>query len=150
MKLILTGCEHVGKTTLSEGISQWLANTTGFSRSFHDHFTVPSPEVAGEDRELFMNMSPAFKERFQRYQIDYHAQGAFLGDADHMLVGFHIEEAVFAPLYYGYGGQGQYAERSSFARHIEQNLMKGNPDFILVLLTARPKIIKQRLTPTTT
>lgn len=145
MKLILTGCEHVGKTTLSEGISQWLANTTGFSRSFHDHFTVPSPEVAGEDRELFMNMSPAFKERFQRYQIDYHAQGAFLGDADHMLVGFHIEEAVFAPLYYGYGGQGQYAERSAFARHIEQNLMKGNPDFILVLLTARPKIIKQRM-----
>ena len=66
---------------------------TGYSRTFHDHFTVPSPEVADEDRELFMRMSPAFKERFQRYQIAYHGGGAFLSDADHLLVGYHIEEA---------------------------------------------------------
>ena len=109
----------------------------GYSRTFHDHFTVPSPEVADEDRELFMRMSPAFKERFQRYQIAYHGGGAFLSDADHLLVGYHIEEAVFAPLYYGYGGRGQYAERSAFARHIEQDIMKEAPDTIMVLLTAR-------------
>ncbi len=144
MKLIVTGCEHVGKTTLADGVSRWLADATGYSRSFHDHFTIPSPEIAGEDRELFMQMSPAFKERFQRYQIDYHSGGAFLSDADHMLVGYHIEEAVFAPLYYGYGGPGQYAERSSFARHVEQKIMEDAPDTILVLLTARPEVIKKR------
>ena len=145
MKLIITGCEHVGKTTLADGVSRWLADVTGYSRTFHDHFTVPSPEVADEDRELFMRMSPAFKERFQRYQIAYHGGGAFLSDADHLLVGYHIEEAVFAPLYYGYGGRGQYAERSSFARHIEQDIMKDAPDTIMVLLTARPEVIKERM-----
>ena len=87
MRLIITGCEHVGKTTLSDGVSRWLADVTGYSRTSHDHFTVPSPEVADEDRELFMRMSPGFKERFQRYQIAYHGGGAFLSDADHLLVG---------------------------------------------------------------
>ena len=143
MKLIITGCEHVGKTTLADGVSRWLADVTGYSRTFHDHFTVPSPEVADEDRELFMRMSPAFKERFQRYQIAYHGGGAFLSDADHLLVGYHIEEAVFAPLYYGYGGRGQYAERSAFARHIEQDIMKEASDTIMVLLTARPEVDKE-------
>ncbi|MCE2483786.1 MAG: hypothetical protein J4F33_13175 [Alphaproteobacteria bacterium] len=37
MKLIITGCEHVGKTTLAGGVSRWLADITGYSRSFHDH-----------------------------------------------------------------------------------------------------------------
>ena len=145
MKLIIVGCEHVGKTTLADGVSRWLAEITGYSRSFHDHFTVPSPEVSGQDRELFMQMSPKFKEKFQRYQINYHAGGAFSSDNDHMLVGYHIEEAVYAPLYYGYGGKGQYAERSSFARRVEQDIMREAPDTILVLLTASPDIIKARM-----
>lgn len=37
MRLIITGCEHVGKTTLAAGVSRWLADLTGYSRSFHDH-----------------------------------------------------------------------------------------------------------------
>ena len=145
MKLIITGCEHVGKTTLAAGVSRWLADLTGYSRSFHDHFTLPSPEVAGEDRELFMRMSPAFKERFQRYQMAYHAGGSFLSGDDHLLVGYHIEEAVFAPLYYGYGGRGEYADRSVYARRIEHGIMKDAPDTILVLLTARPEVIRERM-----
>ncbi len=145
MKLIITGCEHVGKTTLAAGVSRWLAELTGYSRSFHDHFTLPSPEVAGEDRELFMRMSPAFKERFQRYQMAYHAGGAFLSGDDHLLVGYHIEEAVFAPLYYGYGGRGEYADRSVYARRVEQDITKHAPDTILALLTARPEVIRERM-----
>ena len=145
MKLIITGCEHVGKTTLAGGVSQWLADLTGYSRSFHDHFTLPSPEVAGDDRDLFLRMSPAFKERFQRYQMAYHAGGAFLSGNDHLLVGYHIEEAVFAPLYYGYGGPGQYGDRSVYARRIEHDIMKDAPDTILVLLTAHPEVIKERM-----
>ncbi len=145
MKLIITGCEHVGRTTLGEGVSRWIAKAMGSSRSFHDHFTIPTPELTDQDAAHFMAMSPAFKERFQRYQIDYHTHSAFLSDADHMLIGYHIEEAVFAPLYYGYGGEGEYAERTSFARHIEQNLMVAAPDFILVLLKASPEAIRRRM-----
>ena len=62
MNLIITGCEYVGKTTLAERVSQWIADTMGTSRSFHDHFTLPSPEVRDRDGELFMQMSPDFKE----------------------------------------------------------------------------------------
>lgn len=145
MRLIITGCEHVGKTTLAAGVSRWLADLTGYSRSFHDHFTLPSPEVAGEDRELFMRMSPAFKERFQRYQMAYHAGGSFLSGDDHLLVGYHIEEAVFAPLYYGYGARGEYADRSVYARRIERDIMKDSPETILVLLAARAQVIKERM-----
>jgi len=145
VKLILVGCEHVGKTTLSEGISEWISKTMGNSRTFHDHFTIPTPELSDEDVPHFMAMSPAFKERFQRYQIEYHGAGAFLGDADHMLIGYHIEEAVFAPLYYGYGGDGYYAARSPMAREIESALMRVAPETILVLLKARPEAIRQRM-----
>ncbi|MCE2483785.1 MAG: hypothetical protein J4F33_13170 [Alphaproteobacteria bacterium] len=90
-------------------------------------------------------MSPAFKERFQRYQMAYHAGGAFLSGNDHLLVGYHIEEAVFAPLYYGYGGPGQYGDRSVYARRIEHDIMEDSPDTILVLLTAHPEAIKERM-----
>ena len=145
MKLILVGCEHVGKTTLSEGVSAWLAKTMGNSRSFHDHFTIPTPELSDEDLPHFMAMSPAFKERFQRYQIQYHAAHGFLGDADHLLVGYHLEEAVFAPLYYGYGGEGQYADRTAMARAMEKDILEVGPDTILVLLTARADVIRQRM-----
>ena len=41
---------------------------------------------------------------FQRYVIEYHLGTSFYEYPDHGLVGFHIEEAVYAPLYYGYGG----------------------------------------------
>lgn len=145
MNLIITGCEYVGKTTLAERVSQWIADTMGTSRSFHDHFTLPSPEVRDRDGELFMQMSPDFKERFQRYMIEYHLLPAFFTDPDHMLTGFHIEEAVFAPLYYGYGGEGQYAARSSFARSIEKRILEIAPDTILVLLKASPEAIRQRM-----
>ncbi len=145
MRLIITGCEFVGKTTLGEGISQWIAETMGSSRSFHDHFTIPSPEIKGEDRAHFMSMSPEFKERFQRYQIQYHLHPSLVHDPDHMLVGFHIEEAVYAPLYYGYGGDGQYGARSPFARSIEKTMMELAPDFIAVLLKASPDAITDRM-----
>ena len=145
MQLIITGCEYVGKTTLAERVSQWIADTMGSSRSFHDHFTLPSPEVRDQDGELFMQMSPDFKERFQRYMIEYHLIPSFLTDNDHMLTGFHIEEAVFAPLYYGYGGEGQYAARSPFARSIEKRIMEIAPEMVLVLLRASPEAIMNRM-----
>ena len=145
MRLIITGCEYTGKTTLGEGVSRWIARTMGSSRTFHDHFTLPSPEVAGEDLERFMGMAPAFKERFQRYMIEYHLNPSFLISPDHLLTGFHIEEAVFAPLYYGYGGEGEYAERTTFARSIEKHLMDMAPDSILVLLKASPDAIAERM-----
>ena len=70
MKLILVGCEYAGKTTLAGEIVKWIGRTMGSSRTFHDHFTIPSPELSGGDRDLLLKASPGFREMFQRYMIE--------------------------------------------------------------------------------
>ena len=115
---------------------------------FHDHFTVPSNEVSEEDRDQLAALSPRLKEMFQRYSVEYHLSESFYSDPDHILVGFHIEEAVYAPLYYGYGGKGEYAERSAFARRAEAEIMLKAPDTVLVLLKASSNVIAQRMKET--
>ena len=57
MKLIFVGCEYAGKTTLGKEVTAWIGRTTGGGRSFHDHFTIPSPEFAGTDRDLLVKGS---------------------------------------------------------------------------------------------
>ncbi len=145
MKLILVGCEYAGKTTLANEIVKWIDSTLGGARGFHDHFTIPSSELTAEDRDQFMALSPRLKEMFQRYIIEYHLQPAFYADPDHNMTGFHIEEAVYAPLYYGYGGKGEYAERTTLARAVEKTIMKEAPDTVLILLKASAEVIAQRL-----
>ena len=145
MRLILVGCEYAGKTTLGNEITRWIGRTMGGGRTFHDHFTIPSPELSGSDRDMLLKASPGFREMFQRYQIEYHLHDAFYSDPDHLLTGFHLEEAVYAPLYYGYGGPGQYAERTTLARQIERQIMEKAPDTILVLLKADLDVIAGRM-----
>ena len=54
MRLSFVGCEYAGETTLSNEVTAWIGRTTGGGRTFHDHFTVPSPEFAGTDRALLV------------------------------------------------------------------------------------------------
>ena len=147
VNLMLTGCEFAGKTTLGEGICAWIAGTMGSSRSFHDHFTMPSPEIRDADRDLFMRMSPDFRERFQRYQLDYHLHPAFYAANDHLLIGYHIEEAVYAPLYYGYGGDGAVPRRSRQARELERRIMGFEQEVTATLIRAVIEIDNTKLTP---
>ena len=53
MRLILIGCEYVGKTTLANKITKWLKETTGGGRTFHDHFTIPPSELSTHDKKNF-------------------------------------------------------------------------------------------------
>ena len=145
MRLILVGCEYAGKTTLANEIVGWIGRTMGSSRGFHDHFTFPSSELSVEDQEYLMGASPRLKEQYQRYIMDYHTHPSFYADPDHNLVGYHIEEAVYAPLYYGYGKKGEYGERTAFARHLESEIMKRAPDTVLVLLRASRDVIAHRM-----
>ncbi len=81
-----------------------------------------------------MEMLPAIKERFQRFQIVYHIR--VLGRHQHCLLGgFHIEEAVYGPRYY-------YPGMSVEVRQYEPELPD---DVILVHLHARPEVIRQRM-----
>jgi len=145
MRLILVGCEYAGKTTLADKIVAWTARTFGSSRTFHDHFSLPCNEFPEEEQKQLVALSPLLKEMFQRYMMQYHFHDDFYGEPDHNLVGFHIEEAVYAPLYYGYGDKGEYAERSSVARAMEEEILRRAPDTVLILLRARADVISRRM-----
>ena len=95
-----------------------------------------------------MSLGPELKEMFQRYQFSYHLENQLYNDSDHILVGFHIEEAVYAPRYYGYGAHKEYGDRKGLARHIDSEISHKAPDTVLILLKATPEVIKQRMKTT--
>ena len=166
MKVILVGCEYVGKSTLAKGIIEWTNRTSGEGRTFHDHFTIPNEELSPEAKEHLMAAPPQLKEMFQRFMIAHHLSHEFFIGPDQNYVGFHIEEAVYAPLYYGYGTgdlQGSRSEalrhdslkegvsfkerrgKTNMARAVETEIMRVAPDAVLVLLKATAEVIGRRM-----
>ena len=148
MRLILIGCEYAGTTTLIGKIGKWVERAMGGRMGIHDHWKIPQVSHAPhtiEENEAFLALSPSLQESFQRYHMGYHLSPSFYGDAHHTMVGFHIDEAVYAPLYYGYGGPGEYADREMHARRTDGEIMEIAPDTVLVLLKASPDAIRQRM-----
>ena len=150
MRLIITGCEYAGKTTLANGVGRWIEETLGppipqGMPPFHDHFTFPDishGELTEEEYEQVRALSPGLKAMIQNHQILYHMNPAFYADHDNIMVGFHIEDAVYGPLYYGYGDNGS---RSAIARSVENHIMEVARDTVLVLLKASSEVIAGRL-----
>ena len=89
-------------------------------------------------------MNPDLLEHFQRYQIEYHMGSGFAA-GNHKLIDWFYADAVYAPLYYGYGAPGSYAARWDYAEHAEERVLQDMPQMILVLIKARPEIIRDRL-----
>ena len=152
MRLILVGCEYAGKTTLANEIVEWTKRTMGGGRSFHDHFTIPNPEMSMESRKQYMAATAQIKEMYQRFMMAHHLSPEFYRGPDHNLVGFHIEEAVYAPLFYGYGGTESQApgrssegQRSRYARQVEKEILDIAPDTVMVLLEASVEVIARRM-----
>ena len=152
MRLILVGCEYAGKTTLANEIVAWTGRTLGGGRPFHDHFTIPNPEMTPESQEQFLKVNPQIKEMYQRFMMAHHLSPEFYRGPDHNMVGFHIEEAVYAPLYYGYGGKDSDAgkrssegQRTMWARRLDKELLDIAPDTVLLLLSAAPEVIAGRM-----
>ena len=92
-----------------------------------------------------MALSPKLKEMLQRYHLQYHLHPSFYAQDDHIMVGAHIDEGIFGPIYFGYGGGGQYADRRPSMRHYEEQILGLAPDTILVLVTASADVIRQRM-----
>ena len=153
MRLIIIGCEYAGKTTLTAGIKEWLIENAGSCQtSFHDHFAWPFLEPSwgsGPDTdrvvEQIRQMDVRLLESFTRYQIHYHTSDSFLRLNDHCPVDWYYADAVYAPLYYGYGRPGEYADRRIQARYYDAIVMKNAPDTVLVLLRASAETIRQRM-----
>ena len=98
-----------------------------------------------EEQNMVLELSPRLKEMFQRYHLEYHLQKAFYKNKHHIMVGAHIEEGIYAPLYFEYGGPGQYADRNITMRNYEKQILEMAPDTILILVKATPEIIKKRM-----
>ncbi len=155
MRLILVGSEYAGKTTLAEEIVKWRDTTMGVQTPhglvpFHDHFTPPWfghwDEIPDEDLKKYNELGPTLKEMFTRYQFAYHLSPQLYRDSDHILIGFHIEEAVYAPLYYGYGGAGEYGDRVSMAHGLEKEIIEAAPDTVIIHVKASADVIRKRMT----
>ena len=152
MNLIIVGCEYTGKTTLGNNIVKWTDNNIGKGRGFHDHFTIPNLEL-GEEAADYLSKGPIqLKEMYQRFMIAHHLSRKFFEGPDQCMIGYHIEEAVYAPLYYGYGGidsgapmRSLQGQRSTMAREVEKELLKVAKNPVLVLLTATPETIYHRM-----
>ena len=134
MRVIAVGCEYSGVSTLINGINDW-GNARGIHYHLDDHFTIPDAyHLTPEEQQGMLDMLPAIKERFQRFQIVYHVR--LIHRYDHILLGgFHIEEAVYGPRYY-------YPGLNVQIREYEPNLPE---DAILVHLHARPEVIQARM-----
>jgi len=135
--LVVIGCEYVGKTAFAEKLMEWGA-PRGFDFHLDDHFTIPDASLSKEDRDTMLGLSPAFKERFQRFQAIYHVR-LFTLYRDMLELGFYSEDTVYGPLYYGFG-PGFLAV--SQGRELEKELPK---ETIIVLLTASEDAIAERM-----
>ena len=122
MHLVIIGCEYSGTTTLAAGIKEWADRTMGLAGDrkyhFHDHWKIPHIRhgLPVEEQEQILALSPYLKESYQRFHLADHMQDEYyllgaeetgdLSEGNHLVVGMHIDEAVYAPLYYGYGAGG--------------------------------------------
>ena len=100
-------------------------------------------ELPEEDKEPYSALSPYLRQLFQLYMMNHHFHDTFYSKPDHNLVGFHIEEAIYGPLFYGYAADGDIG--SPLARRLEGEIMQKAPDTVLILLRARPELILRRM-----
>jgi hypothetical protein len=137
LKVIAIGCEYSGKSAFAKSLLEWGRER---DMAFHldDHFTVPDASLSKEDRDVMLTLSPAFKERFQRFQAVYHVRIIGLY-RDAIEVGFYSEDTIYGPLYYGYKPEFLAIRQG---RELEKELPS---ETILVLLTASPEVIAERM-----
>ncbi|MYD50626.1 MAG: hypothetical protein F4W93_03965 [Dehalococcoidia bacterium] len=167
MRLLLIGCEYTGKSTLARNISRWMIETMGVSLvRWHDHFVVPrldghtiiraegSDASIGktehdlnteEDEEQIMSLRPNVLEQLQRHNIWRHLHPRLLEVDDVLFVNFYYAEAVYAPLYHGYGEPDSFADRYERAREWDEELLAYAPDMVLAHVTADPAAVAQRM-----
>jgi len=150
MRLILMGCEWTGKRTLAEKICTWWKEQTGNPTKFHDHFTPPikvqdNPTTdAARENEQVRNLVPSLMEKFQRYQTEYHI-APFLHDDDMLAINLHYGDAVYAPLYLGYGRPGEFGDRRRNARWLDREMRELFPDTVLAMMKASPETVRRRM-----
>ena len=91
-------------------------------------------------------LNPWMLEQLQRAMVWRHLHPTAYQDAGHAIqVNFYYAEAVYAPMYYAYGGPGSFADRSRRAGEWDSELMRVAADPILVLVTGSPEVVRARM-----
>ena len=158
MKIVMIGCEYTGVSTLASAVYNWSHQVMDKGIPIvHDHWKVPQtwghPEGAtklkgmtAEERRQVMALSPRLKEMTQRQSLYYHIFPSGGDDRQFLMVGLHIEDAIYAPLYFDYGIPREYdVDRRVVMRIVEDDLLRFNSDVTLVLVKARPELVARRM-----
>ena len=158
MNIIVIGCEYTGTTTLMLGLQEWMKGAFGQTTIFHDHFKLPNhsghppldPDIIifdEEEKRQILEMSPKLKELFSRYTLYYHSPTRARNSATFggLHIGHHIDEMIYAPMYFGYGRPGEPGDRRVEAQNVEQGLMKYMPETVLVLMRASADVVRSRM-----
>lgn len=152
MKIILAGVEYVGTTTISRMLSDWKLRVMGepfFMGLIHDHSKLPHTSGHPDDTTLdeqaqILSLSPKLKEMYHRYGMYYHLHHYV--QEDDLTVGFHVEEAVYARRYYGYGLDGEQFDRNNVFVSIENRIKQITKDpIITVHMVASAEVIESRM-----
>ena len=170
MQLMIVGCEYAGKTTLAVEVSKWMIQQMGlpFVR-WHNHFVVPhvdqhlvvsapqdndefvapgkrAADLFGEEeKDQILAMRPMLLEHMQRQMIWRHLHQSMGNDDDYLVIGGYYAEAVYAPLYYGYGEPNSFSDRRARARAWDAELRALVPEIVLVLVKASTEVILRRM-----
>ena len=151
MRLILVGCEYVGTTTLANAIDDWMDSTMGARFSLiHDHWKIPHTsghpdDSTPEEQAWLLQATPKFKEMHQRHSLYYHVQANGFDNPDSMMIGAHIEDAVYGPMYFGYGGKDHRLDREVVMHQWERTILRFTDATVLVHITADNDVIRQRM-----
>ena len=151
MRIVIVGCEYSGTTTLAFKIREWIHEEIGgYVNLVHDHFKFPytvthEPEYSAvpvdfttEEQDQVLALSPRIKETIMRHNVVYHATG-LSGKTDKVVIGLHIEDAIYGELYFG------YESRRQFMDGIENRILNAGKDAVLCHVSASPEVIRSRM-----
>lgn len=100
---------------------------------------------AAEDEAQIMALRPSVLEQLQRHNIWRHLHPDMFRGDDSFFINHYYADAVYAPLYYGYGEPGTFSDRSARARAWDTELLERAPDTVLVLVRTTAAAIRARL-----
>lgn len=133
---------------------------------WHNHFVVPKLDdhlivradgddtVIGkadadlnseEDEAQIMSLRPSVLEQLQRHNIWRHLHHGLFRNEHVLFINHYYADAVYAPLYYGYGEPGSFADRRERARVWDKELLSLAPDTVLVLVSANADCVAMRM-----
>ena len=154
MQLLFVGCEYAGTTTLAYAIDKWARGAVGSGLGLiHDHWKIPHTsghpdDTTPEEQEMLLALTPKLQEMHQRHSLYYHSPKGSAPESDRVLIGYHIEDTIYARLIFGYGGEGEAGNRIVHSKVLEHLILMHVPETVLILVKAAPGVISNRMKET--